>query len=725
LVAERHRRELARDGFEAATVDRTVAAALGLVGLMVVAIVARVLIGRNIVTPWIMTDELIYSELAKSFAEQGKLLAREQPTVLFSLYPILIAPAWLADGVANAYGIAKAINALLMTLAVVPLYLWARRLVAPGYALLAAALTLLMPSFLYTGTLMTENAALPAFVLAFFALASALERPSILNQLLVLAAIGLAAAVRVQGVALAGVLLVALALFAVLEGRAAGKVFSVADVRRFWPALLSLLALGGGYLAYKTAQGESIESGLGAYEPAGAADYQLRETARWVVWHLGELSFSVGLVPVCALLVLVWLGLRGGNDLTRAERAFLAVTLASIAVIGVQVALFASRFSLRIEERNLFYVAPLLLLALVVWLARGLPRPPVAVAVAVGVPLALVAALPLGRFLNISILSDTLGLISLFRLNRPFDIDTVKTLLVLGTAAAGLAFAFLPRRFAVAILPAGVGLFLALSTYPAYGAIRDLSVGERLLPGPGDASWIDDTAKGRDVAYVYGSSSDGALEAKVMWQTEFWNESVGEVIGRQPEPSGLENTPATVDSATGELVTASGPIDLPLAVTDASVELAGRPLVRHGRLALYRVEPPLRVAAATEGVYGDRWTGPFAAYTRFASAGDAPGRLRVRLSRAGWGGKDVPGNVGVRVGPVGLKGGQAQILRVTAKRDWVAHSGTSRTFTLPTPPPPFRLEIRVDPTFSPSTFGLGDTRQLGVQASLRFLPQRR
>ena len=264
MVAERHGGEFADDRFETATVDRTVAAALGLAGLMLVAIVARLFIGRKIVAPWIMTDELIYSELAKSFAEQGKLLARDQPTVLFSLYPILIAPGWLADGVGSAYAIAKAINALLMTLAAVPLYLWARRLVAPGYALLAAALALLMPAFLYTSTLMTENAALPAFVLAFFAFAAALERPSLLNQLLALAAIGLAAAVRIQGVGLAGVLIVALALFAVLEGRAAGKVVSVAEVRRFWPGLASLLVLGLGYLAYKAAQGEPIESGLGA-----------------------------------------------------------------------------------------------------------------------------------------------------------------------------------------------------------------------------------------------------------------------------------------------------------------------------------------------------------------------------------------------------------------------------------------------------------------------------
>ena len=66
----------------------------------------------------------------------------------------------------RTYALAKAINALLVTLAGVPLYLWARRLVSPGYALLALGLFLLLPSLLYSGTLMTENAFLPAFLLA-------------------------------------------------------------------------------------------------------------------------------------------------------------------------------------------------------------------------------------------------------------------------------------------------------------------------------------------------------------------------------------------------------------------------------------------------------------------------------------------------------------------------------------------------------------------------------
>ena len=63
---------------------------------------------------------------------------------------------------------------------------------------------LLLPAFVYTGALMTENAAFPLFTLAMFAIAVALERPTLWTQAFALAAVLLAAGVRTQAVALAG-----------------------------------------------------------------------------------------------------------------------------------------------------------------------------------------------------------------------------------------------------------------------------------------------------------------------------------------------------------------------------------------------------------------------------------------------------------------------------------------------------------------------------------------
>ena len=124
---------------------------------------------------------------------------------------------------------------------------------------------------------------------------------------------------------------------------------------------------------------------------------------------------AVGILPAAAFLVLAGVWMRPGSS--PADRAFVSVTAAALLWIVPQAGFFASRYSLRIEERNMFYVEPLLLLALVAWVARGAPRPARWTAVAVAVPLALLPAIPIERLFNVSLLSDTFALIPLMRLS--------------------------------------------------------------------------------------------------------------------------------------------------------------------------------------------------------------------------------------------------------------------------------------------------------------------
>ena len=66
-----------------------------LTGIVVVSAAVRIALGRHMVAPWIMVDELIYSELAKSFAEHGRFLVRGEPSTGYGfVYPVMIAPAW-------------------------------------------------------------------------------------------------------------------------------------------------------------------------------------------------------------------------------------------------------------------------------------------------------------------------------------------------------------------------------------------------------------------------------------------------------------------------------------------------------------------------------------------------------------------------------------------------------------------------------------------------------
>jgi hypothetical protein len=702
-------------------------AAIALGGLLLASIVVRIWLSREIATPWIMIDELLYAEMAKSFATSGHFLVRDAPTGLNNVfYPALISPAWLAHSTGTTYGLAKAINVLVMTATAIPLYLWARRLVAPIFALLTVALTLLMPSFVYTGTLMTENAFLPAFVLAAFAFALVLERPTVVRQVAAFAAILLAVAIRYQGLVLLLVLPAAILFKILFELRAERRRdpwrFAWNDLRRYW--LTVALLFGGAllYVAVQGARGHTLRGGLGSYQVITGHGYHFGAIRHWVLLHFAELGFSVGMLPASAFLLLLGLAFARGGSRSEAERAFIAVTAAAVPLVVVEVAVFASRFSLRVEDRYMFFLAPLLFLAFALWIDRGLPRPPVLTVVAAAIPAVLLFALPLASLLNISILSDTFGLIPLLRLASKVSggIPEVRHLLLVGGIGAAILFALWPRNaIPRLVFPTAVAAFLVLSSYPVVTTLHNYSQALKDSAGTlGSPSWIDGRI-GRDgnASFLIGTTSDTWPETLGLWQNEFWNRSVKDVYNLStPEPAGGPETPVQVSPGTGVIVSkvTGKPVRSRYAVSNLAFGLAGRLIGARPPFALYQTTGPLRVAESRSGIYGDGWAGADASYTRFVPT--TRGRVTVTLSRDSWRGPDVPGHVRVQVVPLkGPKAGQAVLTR-----RWTLHSGGGHAFTLTAPDRPFIVTVHVSPTFSPSQFGQADTRQLGAQVRFSY-----
>jgi hypothetical protein len=707
-----------------ATLDAAPAAALALAFACLVSVLVRVYLGRKIVTPWIMIDELVYSELAKSFSTSGHFLVRGRPAHITSVvYPVLISPAWRAGSMSTTYGVAKGINAVVMTLAAAPVYLWGQKLAPRRYALAAAGLTLILPSFIYSGTLMTETAFFPAFVLAAFAIGATLERPTALRQLFVLAAIALTCGIRLQGLVLLAVLPTALFLKLFFDARAGelrGRSAFARALASYWPTAAVLAAGVGAYAAYKVAQGSSLSSGLGSYRTVATGGYATSEAARWVLYHFAELPFSVGLLPASALIVMLGLAVRRGAGVRPAERAFLAVAASSVVWVVVEVAVFASRFSQRVEERYMFCLAPLLLLALVLWLGRGLPRPPVLTLLAGALPLALLVFLPLPRLLNVSIDSDTFGLIPLLRLSQIISggIPRVKDLLLVGAAVGGVAFALTPKRFAQPAFPAALAVFFVLASWVVQGTVRDYAKNLQASSGlKGDPSWIDEALPhGGRAAFLYGTSTDPGQQAAFFWQTAFWNRKLMAAYDLEHQEPGFAAPLLGIDSRDGEVVgfgTSRPYTSLPYVVAETSVALVGRRIAVRPPYGLYRIKPPLKLASSTAGVYGDGWIGAEGSYLHYASG--PPGRIKVAVSRAGWGGKDVPGAVTIDL----LRLGRSTAPPL-AVRKWTVHREQTRFFTLSTPRVPFEVRITVHPTFSPADYGFPDTRQLGAQVGFRF-----
>ena len=116
---------------------------------------------------------MIYSLLGQGLYREGKLAILGGPTGFFSLVWPAIAglPLSLGD-LELGYRILRVVEPLLMSLAAIPAYLWARRSGAARGRSLAAALTLALPALGYSGFVMTEVAYYPLVTLALLAAAA-------------------------------------------------------------------------------------------------------------------------------------------------------------------------------------------------------------------------------------------------------------------------------------------------------------------------------------------------------------------------------------------------------------------------------------------------------------------------------------------------------------------------------------------------------------------------
>ena len=599
-----------------------------LTALVLASWAVRFAFARHMVGPWIMVDEIVYSELAKSFAATGHLAVRDVPTTGYGVvYPILISPAYaLFKSMPTVYTAVKVVDSLLMSLAAVPAYLLARRVVSKWGALAVALLTVAVPSTFYAGTIMTENAFYPIFLFTVLALVRVLDSPSVLRIVVFIGALLVAYETRAQAVALAAVALTA-PLASTLLSRDRRELVGT--------RLLYGVVVGAGLIAVaaEVARGHSIRSLLGAYASATHVGYDVGTVTHWFLWHLAELDLYVGVLPVFALLVLIGIG----RDLRPRERALVSVAFSSVVWIGVEVAAFATQPSvLRIEERNLFYVAPLLFICLVLWIERRLPRPPVLVLAAGAITVALAAAIPYERFIAVSATSDTFGVLTLWSVALWFSIHAEDVRWVVGAAAlVVVALALLApsrARYALLIAPLAISL---LAIQPVDSRMQRASIGAVFqgITRP-DRDWITAIVGSDDperVAVVWTGGGTNRPDALVVFENEFFNRDVGAVYTTNgPVPGGLAQTPIVVDRRTGAYRAAGRPVRVQDVLTDTSVPVFGRRIgadVKKG-LVLYRVDGALRAEHVTDGIYPDLWSGGAARFREFECHG---GTLTVTL----------------------------------------------------------------------------------------------
>jgi Dolichyl-phosphate-mannose-protein mannosyltransferase len=321
--------------------------------------------------PRIFGDELIYWQLSRAFAWTGHFTARGAPAPRYGvIYPALLAAAQrIGDDQTTAYAIAQGLNAVMFSLAAVPAYLIASRVLRRRHALLAALLAVVLPSSIYTSAIFTENAFYPLFLTSVLLMLRALERPSASRQLLVAASVAATFLVRAQAVVLLPSYLLAAVVSVVLTTQGRRRSAPAAAVRQLAPTI-ALLAVAG--LAAAAIPGRST---LGPYHVL-VTSYGLRPLAHWGLANVADLELYLGVVPLAAFGILLVQALSSARLPPQLRSLVILTACLGVGLLATVAALSASPYGLgRVHERNLFYLVPLVLISFFAWLDAGLPRP--------------------------------------------------------------------------------------------------------------------------------------------------------------------------------------------------------------------------------------------------------------------------------------------------------------------------------------------------------------
>jgi hypothetical protein len=535
-----------------------------LAALVGIAITLRALAALALPAPFVFPDEGAYALLGRGLWHHGDLAVLGGPSSYVSaFYPVFSA---------LPYAVLRVLQAIALCGTAVVVYVWARWLAPPAWAITAAALTLALPGFVYAGTIVAEALFVPLAALAGWLAVRAVVTPSRRNQAALVVALAACALTRGEANALVLALLVA----------AAG----VRRVRALWPTWAAAAAFCAAWLAL------GGRSPLRSLEGYGAGGYSTHRVVIWILEQAGELVLVCGAVPLCAAVLLA---IHRPLDLQTRVTVYFALALAAVAV--VEVGVFAAGHSDQLLERELLFVLPPLFVAFAGWLGGAAPRPPLLAVPVVVAAVAVLLAMPFGRLATAGVARDNPTLVPLTHLDSP----KVYGVVALFALVAGILALSLPAK-AVWLLPALLAGVFAATSVSAAEEFRNLSRAASLTYTAPRASWIERDADG-PVTYLY----DGAHDWQLVWSQLFWNERIAHVLDLPAThvagPLAQQQLQIIVGDGALRLVGGGEP-STRLIVAPQGFRFRGR-LISHASrlgLSLWRLDLPPRVRTWVQGV---------------------------------------------------------------------------------------------------------------------------
>ena len=674
------------------------------------------------VTPWLFTDELETTQIARAIAATGHPARRGQPYHHHTLYTYLLAPVWLIDNVASAYSGVKYLDVLVMTSVLFPTYFMARLVVRRGWALFAAVGAAAIPSLAYSSWIVEETLAYPYAALCFFLIAKALIEKS--RGWIAAASVASLVAPFVRGefvvIPIAVVFAVFFAAWSSDWGRDRRSKWSTGDYIGVYVLAAGLIVTVSGYASHRNHSWYAVTT------------YYKHRIFVLGDWAAGALAIGLGVIPlVFGLAALA--PVRGDRERTlRLVRCVSAAGIIGFGLYtGMKAAYLSTVFETRVEERNLIYIAPLLFIGTALVLERRRANL-VALAAAAAYGFYLVVGTPFK--MGVQLYSDALGFSILQQANRYYEwTPAMAQWLLIGILIGGVsllaAATLLPRSGAVftgvaAALAVGILAWNVTGEIAAASGTVSVSRGlEATLHHP--FTWVDQVAHGKPTYYL----AQGVADKDPEWELEFWNRSIVRVESLDstldgPGPSGTPNI-----AADGRVYWSTNP-NVPGSVYEYAVEdwpcvdFAGTVAARHfynggGTIKEWRLiqlTKPNRLRAECSGLYPDGWSGANdSTYFRFSSK---PGWLRIRISRQNWPATPVH----VQLASITTQFRAPALGKVFYDKTTELKRRGSEVVWLRTPSSRFGARVVIVNKFVPQQIDprLGDVRTLGAQVDYRF-----
>ena len=543
--------------------------------LIAASALVRAVVARQHDVPRYFPDEYIYTALARSIGH-GHVSIRGSTTLFPALLqPLLAAPLWRFFSPVTAYHLVQTENAIVASLAAVPVYMLARRLrLGSGYALASALYTLLAPSLVLVAYTQTDAVGYTLALAAVTAGVLALEQPTSKRQVWFLIFATLACAARVEYFVIA----VAYAFAAcVLDRRVAPRRHALA-LTSLLPGFASVFL---GAFGYYLGAGSTRRFGLGA-----------------VSW-LGLQPLLLTLVAGVAIIPGAVAGVIFIDRTQRAERAF-ALLSSSLAVLLIVEATKPAYETSKFKERYLFLLIPLAALAFGLYRRNSRPGKWVVVAVACAIVVAL-ARLPLSEYFTATFKSDSQFLMTVSDIGDRMGGANASLLVALvGTLLSALAVAAIrvPRATGLAF---AASLLVAAATTVDASRIDIVSTRSLRAQAPADLTWVDDAHLG-SVTALETPPIPGNLLFTMYWNSSIQREAL--LAGAVPTDAfgathlRIRRNGEVIGIGRNVLVDGFGTT---LAFADAVV------IGRQSYLTLWRTAPSARLRTLIVGRFADGW----------------------------------------------------------------------------------------------------------------------